>query len=215
MLQVRPFITSVSRYLVDQEDGYEFTHWEETADLLVYFRNALGLLALVAKPYFQHFKEVPIEGSPVLLPDGCIELHDVVGVVSPDGSKRALRKSSLAASRLINRPVCGTPARSYQYDPTSPNILHLDGDVEPGAVLQIVCYGVPDLTGAEDEAVKLPRTLEPVLFELMLYYAYGRDVEAGPFRERSQTHLKTAIDLLKLDASIPAGRVALLEKKVG
>ena len=116
---------------------------------------------------------------------------------------------------MINRPMCGTPARSYQYDPTSPRVLYLDGDIEPGTRLQVICYGVPDITGAEDEAVEVPRTLEPVLLELMLYYAYGRDVEAAPFRERSQTHLKTAIDLLKLDASIPSGRVALLEKKVG
>lgn len=215
MLQVRPFLANVSRYLVDQEDGYEFTHWEEDADLLSYFRNAFSLLALVAKSYFQRFEEIPVVGSPVLLPEGCIELHDVIGLVGPSGDKRPLRKSSLAASRLITRPMCGTPARSYQYDPTSPRVLYLDGDIEPGTRLQVICYGVPDITGAEDEAVEVPRTLEPVLLELMLYYAYGRDVEAAPFRERSQTHLKTAIDLLKLDASIPSGRVALLEKKVG
>lgn len=216
MIYGRDSIKSVSEYLLDQEEHYEFTGWSEEL-LLRFFRYAVGIVASTDKAKFMRRTEIALKPGRVQdLPDSCVEVNDVYGLLGEDGDiMDFVRKTDLKWLSIMKRPVCRVnsegPYRldSYQYDPSNPNVIFVDPPVPRGesATLVISCFHPPEVTNAE-EGVELPSTAEPIIFELMLYYAYGVDTESVPSRDRSNTHWQNAMTLMGLDSNTSANRFA-------
>ena len=89
---------------------------------------------------------------------------------------------------------------SYDIDPDNPRQIIVDPPVPAGtdATLVISCYQPPVVT-SEDSAIDMGADLESAVFELMLYYAWGVDIEDTANRERSNQHWNNAMTLMKLN----------------
>lgn len=100
---------------------------------------------------------------------------------------------------------------SYDFDPDNPRQIIVDPPVPAGveASLVISCYQPPVVSG-EDDIIDLGSDLESAVFELMLYYAWGVDIEDTASRERSNTHWQNAMTLMRLNLEMQqlAKRVA-------
>lgn len=217
MIKGSDLILEVSKYLVDQEHGYEFTMVSER-ELLGYFRMAVLLFASHNKEQFQARKEFKlVPGSLQEIPVGCEEVNDVYGMKGEDGLvDTRVRKTDLTMLQSMKRPVCRVDAEgngytldSYQYDPSNPKLIHVDPPVPEGAdaTMVISCFHPPVVTSAE-EGMVISELARPVIFEFMLYYAYGVDAESVPARDRSNTHFQNGMGLMGLSQQKSANRYA-------
>jgi hypothetical protein len=218
MITGRELITDVSRYLTDQEEGFEFEHWTE-ADLFLYFRLALSIVANTAKEKFTKRIEVPLKtGTMQTLPDKCEEFDTVNGTLNTlTGDITFARRVKTSNIRALNRPLCksttnsddGYTVDSWDYDEDDSNTIYVYPPVPAGtdAKMVVTCYSPPDPTSL-DEQVNISSSYLSAIFELMLYYGFGVDIESVPSRDRSETHWNKAAELLGLDAKAPANKYA-------
>jgi hypothetical protein len=58
-----------------------------------------------------------------------------------------------------------------------------------------MCACVPAV-GSADENIALSPMFQPVIYNWMVSYALGTDIEAVPMRERSDAYWKRGLDLL-------------------
>jgi len=205
-------IDDVSRYLQDNEfeDDVQYVHWTK-GDLLTYAQLALSIIAMVRKEDFTETVDVElVEGAVQTIPAQCKSVQTVQGQKNDDGvivsRLREVRISNLSA---FSRPVCKPSVKfgasseyrvkSFSYDDNDPRVIYVDPPVpaNTNATLTISCYAPPVVKGEDDE-IDLDQNLVAVVFELMLYYAYGVDIEDAPARERSMAHWKNALDLLQI-----------------
>lgn len=207
---VSGFIEEVSRYLQDNEfeDDVAYVHWTRD-DLLTYLRNAVAIVAMVRKEEFTHTTDVElVEGIMQTLPSPCKSLKTVQGQKDERGViNKRIRETKLSSLTGFARAVCTANTRStgeysvksYSYDETDPKTIIVDPPVPKGvnATLTITCYAPPTISG-EDDDLQIDVNIRPIIFELMLYYAYGVDIEDNANRERSNQHWKNALDLLQI-----------------
>lgn len=216
MIIGRELVAEVSKYLVDQEPGFEFTMVSED-ELASYLRMAVQLFASHNKELFQNRHEVKlVPGAIQELPYECEEMNDVYGVRGADGEiDTQIRRTDLRLAQAVRRPVCRVSVEgeykldSYQYDPSNPRVIHVDPPIpaDVDATLIVTCYGVPEVTNLE-EAIMVPSSARPILFEFMLYYAYGVDSESVPARDRSNTHFQNGLTLMGIGQNKSANRYA-------
>lgn len=209
-MKASEFIEEVSRYLQDNEfeDDVSYVHWTRE-DLLTYLRNALAIVAMVRKEEFISTVDVPlVEGIIQQLPHPCKSLKTVQGQKDDNGvitkTVRQTKKSNLQG---FSRKACesrtssktGYEVKSYTYDEDDPKTIVVDPPVPKGAdaTLTITCYAPPVLK-SEDDELQLDENFRPIIFELMLYYGYGVDIEDQANRERSNTHWRNALALLQI-----------------
>lgn len=213
MTTLRVIAEEISRYLVDHEEDYEFTHWTED-DILDYSRDALRIVAMNLKAAFTANKVVDLQpGTLQTLPMGCAEFVSVVGNVDKHGVLTdTVGRTSLRATQMLHRPVCqrsdagpGYRVSSWQYDLSSLASFYVQPPVPNNAKakVMIVCYGVPRLLSLDDE-LAVPEHLIPILKEFILYYAYGRDTESVPARQYAELHWKNGVALLGAERQSPA-----------
>lgn len=209
-MQVSGMIEEVSRYLQDNEfeDDVAYVHWTKD-DLLTYIRNAVAVVAMIRKEEFTSTVDVElVEGIMQTLPSPCKSLKTVQGQKDYKGViNKRVRESKLSNLTGFNRPVCVSSTKSkgdyqvksYSYDENDPKTIIVDPPVPKGAsaTLTITCYAPPEIKGDADE-LDIDENLRPIIFELMLYYAYGVDIEDNANRERSNQHWKNAFDLLQI-----------------
>ena len=121
-----------------------------------------------------------------------------------DGVITPVRKSSSKMALSLRRPICQATSSTgeylisaWRYDPDDYNTIYVDPPVPTGvdATLTISCYNTPEIDSA-DTVIKLPSHWKPALFELMLYYAYGVDIESVPNRDRSAVHWNNAVTIM-------------------
>lgn len=213
MTTLRLVAEEVSRYLVDQETDYEFTHWTE-ADILDYTRDAARVLAMNLKNSFTTNKVVELQpGALQTLPAGCSEFVSVVGNVDKHGNLTdTVGKTSMKWQQTLSRPVCqrsgngtGYKVTSWQFDVTNLNAFYVQPPVPPGQSpeVMIACFGIPPVESLDDE-LPIPDHLIPILKEFVMYYAYGRDTESVPARQYAEMHWKNGVMLLSSEKQAPA-----------
>lgn len=207
---VMELIEEVSRYLQDNEfeDDVAYVHWTRQ-DLLAYARNALAIVAMVHKEDFVTTVEVPLRaGAFQQLPKPCKTLKTVQGQPDENGVvSNRVREVKISSLQAFARRFCaartnggsGYVVKSYSYDKDDPNTIIVDPPVpnDESGTLVITCYAPPTIDDETDN-LDIDDKYRPILFELMLYYGWGVDIEDTASRERSNQHWKHAMDLLQL-----------------
>lgn len=207
---VSDLIEEVSRYLQDNEfeDDVSYVHWTKK-DLLSYLRNAVSIVAMVRKEEFVTTIDVElVEGVVQTLPAPCKSLKTVQGQKDDRGVIQSrVRETKISKLSFFSRPACsarsksdtGYVIRSFSYDENDPKTIYVDPPVGKGqtATLTVSCYAPPTISG-EDDILDIDANMRAVIFELMLYYAYGVDIEDEANRQRSNTHFEVALKLLQI-----------------
>ena len=211
MTTLRTVVDEISKYLVDQEPGFEFEHWTEE-ELVTYARDAARILALNFKSDFVRRKVVTLQqGAKQTLPAGCDRFVTADGQVGKDGAITSMiRRTSTGAIGTLRVPSCPAPkggrfrVSSWQFDPTDQRSFYVDPPVPRGETvrLAISCFGPPQVEGL-DEKLDIPEHQIPILKELMMYYAYGVDTESVPNRQYMEAHWNNAVALIGAERSVP------------
>lgn len=213
-ITARTLIEDVARYLSDFDEDESYVHWSQE-DLLSYFKLAVGIVSITKRDKFTRRTEVNlVEGALQDVPSNCESDIKVLGIADENGVvTKIARQAKLSKFPSLGRPVCkgkvkaGTPYKlnSYEYSEENPRQIIVDPPVPPGveATLVITCYIPPDITSI-DSAIDLGADVEAAVFELMLYYAWGVDIEDNANRERSDSHWNKAVQLLQLSSGAQA-----------
>lgn len=216
MVKVEELIQDVSRYLSDYDEDVQYVHWTED-DLLSYAQLAVGVLANLDKKHFTKTIDVElVEGSAQPLPDTCAEFNRVQGQKEGGVITRIARRIKLGFFPELNRKPCYAcrgqkgdyKLKSYSFDEEDSSTIYVDPPVASGqtGTISITCYSSPTVDSASD-VLDIGQDMKPVLFELMLYYAWGVDIEDESTRERSNIHWQNAMTLLKLHIPYKTPRV--------
>lgn len=201
----------VARYLSDYDEDESYVHWTQD-DLLSYFKRAISIVAMAKRDKFVKRRVVKLQpGAVQEAPAECESDISVQGVEN-EGAIERIRRANLNIYPTLGRPSCrskicgkGYKMKSFDIDPTNARSILVDPPVPEDADVSLVftCY-VPPTVDSIDSTVELGGDLEAVVFELMLYYAWGVDIEDVANRERSNQHWNNAMTLLQLDAKLKA-----------
>lgn len=206
-------IEDVARYLSDYDEDESYVHWS-SEDLLSYFKKAISIVAMTKRDKFVKKTTVKLkEGILQDVPESCESDITVYGIANEDGVvTEYARRAKIGAYPKIGRPICkgrvvgqGYKMQSYDYDPENPRQIIVDPPVPADVDVELVisCYMPPDVT-SDDSVISLGADLEAAVFELMLYYAWGVDIEDSATRERSQQHWNNAMTLMQLSQTAQA-----------
>lgn len=203
-------LADVARYLSDYDEDESYVHWTQE-DLLSYFKRAVSIVAMAKRDKFVKRRVIKLQpGAVQEAPSDCESDISVQGV-ERDGVVERIRRANLniypSLGRRCKAKTCGTgyKMKSYDVDPANPRSILVDPPVPENADVSLVftCY-VPPTVDSIDSVIELGGDLEAVVFELMLYYAWGVDIEDVANRERSNQHWNNAMTLLQLDAKLKA-----------
>lgn len=211
-MKLATLIEDAKRYVVGyyEDDGEQYVHWTED-DWLSYIRLAVGIIATADTELFTTTVDVELQaGSVQELPSPCKTLRSVRGQRDERGQiTHIIRKRSSASLKLapINRNTCKQitvgntdyKVKSYTVDADDTKMIVVDPPVPEGtkATMVITCFAPPSLESLEDE-IPFDDSHAAIVFELLLYYAWGVDIEDQASRERSDTHWKNAMTLLEI-----------------
>lgn len=210
-MKIAGLIEDAKRYVVGyyEDEGEQYVHWSEE-DWLSYVRMAVGVIALTDVELFTSVVDVDLQpGAVQELPSQCQTLRSVRGQRGDNGIEHLVRKRSHSSLRLpkITRPTCKMvtksdgpyTVKSYAVDPDDPKVIIVDPPVPTGAsaTLVVTCYAPPAMKSVEED-LPLNDTHAAIIFELILYYAWGVDIEDQASRERSNTHWNNALKLMDI-----------------
>lgn len=211
MLAVSTLIEDVARYLSEFDEDESYVHWTKE-DLLSYARYAIGVVGTIKKDKFIKRTEIKMKPGAVQdVPENCESNVSVIGQADENGVVRELpKKLKITKFPKLGRVKCESRVKtdseykltSYEYDQTDPTRILVDPPVPDGvdATLVISCYMPPSIS-SDSDTITAGSELEPVIFELMLYYAFGVDIEDSSSQQRSQQHWNNAMTLLNLNIS--------------
>lgn len=209
----RTLIEDVSRYLSDNDDEESYIHWTED-DLLSYYRRAVSVVSIFKKDRFIKRVVVPLEeGAIQHIPDSCVSDVTVHGIAVDGVVKQRARQSALSTFPPLGRKKCSVCVQGGEYKLDSYEIGQPDSrsvTIDPPAPagvkgeLVLSCFAPQDATDSLDATLDIGDDLSAAIFELMLYYAWGVDIEDTANRERSNQHWSNAMTLLSLDAMAQA-----------
>lgn len=215
-MKVSALIEDAQRYVVgyyDDEDEM-YVHWTED-DWLSYIKLAVGILATVDPELFTKTVDVElVPGAVQEIPAQCKTLRSVRGQRDDTGAiSRLVRKRSSSTLKLpgIMRKTCKIKTvsddeyvvKSYTVDEFDEKVIIVDPPVPNGrtATLVITCYSPPDIKDVNEE-LPINATHASIIFELLLYYAWGVDIEDTANRERSNTHWNNALKLMDITDAV-------------
>lgn len=210
---VKDFADSIARRLVDAEDGYEFTHWTET-DVIDAIRYAVGIVAMNRKGEFTREVDVLLRpGVQQRLGEGCKEMVGLVGTIDSRGEVVAPAvQTAYKSSTMLHRPICQSTrsdghyvVRSWQRNLADTNGFSVQPPVPRGVDVRVraLCFSVPPVRSMDDELGVAEQHL-PILSELVMYYAYSRDIESVASRDRATHHWRVAVELMRMEVMTPA-----------
>lgn len=211
-MKVSSLIEDARRYVVGyyDDDDEQYVHWLEE-DWLSYVKMAIGIVTLADQSSFTKTMDIDlVEGSIQEIPEECKTLKSVRGVKDERGvitHKVRKRASNSLKLPTLSRPLCKSITKtnsdyivkSYSLDEDDDRIIIVDPPVPSGVsgVLSISCYSPPTIE-TEDDDIDLSQAQQTAVFELILYYAWGVDIEDTANRERSNTHWVHAMTLLQI-----------------
>lgn len=211
-MKVSSLIEDARRYVVGyyDDDDEQYVHWLEE-DWLSYVKMAIGIVALADQSSFTKTMDIDlVEGSIQEIPEECKTLKSVRGVKDERGvitHKVRKRASNSLKLPTLSRPLCKSITnsnsdyivKSYSLDEDDDRIIIVDPPVPQGVsgILTISCYSPPTIE-TEDDDIDLSQAQQTAVFELILYYAWGVDIEDTANRERSNTHWAHAMTLLQI-----------------
>jgi hypothetical protein len=205
MITGSALVPIVSRRLADFESGYEYEHWNE-ALLTDAYRYAVLAIAGSNKYKSKFTKRTTVTADAtgvVQLPAECEGLVDRT-FLDANGKRLPVVKDASKLA-IFDKYACAladgtTPITGVAYDPENVNQIVLSPAGAGGAV-QVNCFVPPTIESLET-GVNLPTTAEPVLTELMLYYAMAMETESSPIRTQSEVHWTHAMVLLGGNAKV-------------
>lgn len=211
-MKVSSLIEDARRYVVGyyDDDDEQYVHWLEE-DWLSYVKMAIGIVTLADQSSFTKTMDIDlVEGSIQEIPEECKTLKSVRGVKDGRGvitHKVRKRASNSLKLPTLSRPLCKSITnsnsdyivKSYSLDEDDDRIIIVDPPVPQGVsgILTISCYS-PPIIETEDDDIDLSQAQQTAVFELILYYAWGVDIEDTANRERSNTHWAHAMTLLQI-----------------
>lgn len=211
-MKVSSLIEDARRYVVGyyDDDDEQYVHWLEE-DWLSYVKMAIGIVTLADQSSFTKTMDIDlVEGSIQEIPEECKTLKSVRGVKDERGvitHKVRKRTSNSLKLPTLSRPLCKSITnsnsdyivKSYSLDEDDDRIIIVDPPVPRGVsgILTISCYSPPTIE-TEDDDIDLSQAQQTAVFELILYYAWGVDIEDTANRERSNTHWAHAMTLLQI-----------------
>lgn len=211
-MKVSSLIEDARRYVVGyyDDDDEQYVHWLEE-DWLSYVKMAIGIVTLADQSSFTKTMDIDlVEGSIQEIPEECKTLKSVRGVKDERGvitHKVRKRASNSLKLPTLSRPLCKSITnsnsdyivKSYSIDEDDDRIIIVDPPVPRGVsgILTISCYSPPTIE-TEDDDIDLSQAQQTAVFELILYYAWGVDIEDTANRERSNTHWAHAMTLLQI-----------------
>lgn len=226
-MKVSALIEDAKRYVVGyyEDDGEQYVHWTEE-DWLSYVKMAVGIIGMVDQDLFTTTVDVDLRpGSVQDIPAPCQSLRTVRGQRNKDGAvDHIIRKRSMSSMKLpsINRPVCRVSTattgdykvKSYTIDPDDPKMVIVDPPVPDGvtATMVVTCYAPPKMESLEED-LPINDTHSAIVFELILYYAWGVDIEDQANRERSNKHWDNALKLMEINDKATVERLKRLATK--
>lgn len=203
MIYAKELITEVARYLSDYDEAgepeYQFREWSER-DLLSYFKLAISTIAMADPKLFSTTVSVPISDTGLIaLPPECEDCLGILQYISDDGKVTNQPPYTEKVSFTTTRPTCGG------IDPKKvvPSVVRTTNDrrvllstpVGTGGKLILSCSNSPNITTV-DGKVDIPARYSGAVFNLMVSYAYGVDIESAVMRARSDEHWSRASALL-------------------
>lgn len=208
MIRAEALLDDVGRYLSDFDStDPEFNHttWSRR-DLKSYLRMSLVALMSVRPADFSKIVEVPMTGTDIVpLPSECDQLLSIVGYRGADGVlDTTVREVKKTDRPTVSRPVCvsaaGAPGTTeVEVSAEGPRDVVMSPPKTDGSLV-VRCSVEPVLDG-DNAVIDLPSKYEAVLFNWMVSYAMGTEVEAVALRQRSDEHWKRGSDLLGLAMS--------------
>lgn len=211
-MKISSLIEDARRYVVGyfDDDDEQYVHWLEE-DWFSYVRMAIGIVALANQSTFTKVMDIELqEGSIQEIPDSCKTLKSVRGIRDERGViTSTVRKRSSSSLKLptLRRKFCkgttesdsGYRVKSYTLDEDDDRAIIVDPPVPEGvkATLSISCYAPPEVN-SEDDDIELDNAQQTAVFELLLYYAWGVDIEDTANRDRSKLHWDNAMSLLRI-----------------
>ena len=193
-------IHDVSSYLSDQELGFEFEHWSN-ADLFSYYKLAVAAVASRKPALFVKATVVQLKpGAQQDLPAPC---ENIVDQYVTNAAGVRLRATTIKSAQFAFLSSC-VSVDAVDYTPKSVSFLPgaaqsflVEPPAPPGVntTVQVNCFAPPEITSTDAE-VSIPGTFKPVIFEMMLYYAFGVDTESVASRSRSEFHFANAMLLI-------------------
>jgi hypothetical protein len=204
----RSLLPVISRRLADDEFGYEYEHWSERL-LTDAYRYAVLAVAGSNKYKSKFTKRTTVTSDStgvVQLPPECEGLVDRTFLDA--NGKRLPTVKDASKYAMFDRFACAgkdgvITISGVAYDPENTNQLIISPPGATGSV-QVNCY-VPPTVDSLDTAIDLPTIAEPVLLELMMYYALATETESVPTRAQSEIHWNHAMVLLGGTAPKRAG----------
>ena len=204
MRNAKSLVDMVSKYLVDHEDGYEFILWSE-ADLLSYLNLALQIVAEHNANLFTAQRAIPLQSGAVQdIPISC-ESPYLRGVKIPGQELQLPRHIKTGPNSGIQQPQCTNSTRcgntykmvGWSIASTDSTKIYVTPPVPEGVTGELIleCYAPPTVSTIE-APLDIPERLIPAIFELMLYYAYGVDIESSSMIARADSHFARAFALL-------------------
>lgn len=211
-MKISTLIEDARRYVVGyyEDEDEKYVHWTED-DWLSYVRLAVGVMAMADVELFTNVIDVPLQPGQVQeLPASCNTLRSVRGQRADDGSiSHFVRKRSYNSMRLprITRPTCKAitvgdgsyKVEAYAVDDNDKGMILVEPPVPVGfeGSLVVTCYSPPRIDSL-DEDLPFDDSHATIVFELILYYAWGVDIEDQANRERSNTHWNNALKLMDI-----------------
>lgn len=206
MIRTAGLIESVARYLSDfdsTDEEFNFTTWSKS-DIASYLRMSLASLMSVRPKDFSKRVEIPMTGTDIVdLPDECDQLLSIVGYRRADGTlDTTVREVKESTRPISSRAVCAGPTGQgdgnvqVRLADAGPRDFIVTPVLHDGSMV-VRCSVEPALLDGDAE-LDLPAKYEAVLFNWMVSYAMGTEVEAVALRQRSDEHWRRGGDLLNL-----------------
>lgn len=202
MSTANSIIARVSKYLTDHEAGYEYTHWSKD-DLLDYLRLSIAAVSAADRSKFTEHRIIELkEGSMHDLSDACPDAKIIAYGDDSLGEFIPVRRTNKDISVSINRPICAATGAAYSYKmltwgSAGDGYVWVHPPIPKGETVKVrVSCFTPTEVHSFDQELHLSPVIEAAVFEMMLYYAFGVDIESVAMRERSESHFNKAYTIL-------------------
>lgn len=181
------------------DSEYNFTRWSRS-ELVEYAKDAILMIAMLYPKKFNKPVEITLSpGTVQCLPDSCIKLTKLLGVVDESGTISSIVSSGDDRLGSLFSEVCAESVdpsnykiESYSYEESADNIFYVQPPVPNGSepvVVSALCASPPDLS-KEDSKYEPAGWMHNLIIEWILYRAYSSEDESSSSSNNAKMHLE-------------------------